>query len=213
MEGDWFHRMTYSRGMAGNLKVLVKRHLTTLAKNPESELYKAAQKVLETPKLSLIQFDDTVTRIGGGPSPPFPFASARDYYRWASSHKLLPQIRVPFLALNSADDPIVKDLPTDAGPSALGPWVTFCVTEGGGHLGWFEKGPGFFTLQRWMSRPVVEWLRAVGEDVAVEVRGRAFREVNGFVMEVGRDDIGYKEIEGGGHVVGVGGEEGLLAGL
>ena len=199
--------------MAGNLKVLVKRHLTTLAKNPESELYKAAQKVLETPKLSLIQFDDTVTRIGGGPSPPFPFASARDYYRWASSHKLLPQIRVPFLALNSADDPIVKDLPTDAGPSALGPWVTFCVTEGGGHLGWFEKGPGFFTLQRWMSRPVVEWLRAVGEDVAVEVRGRALREVNGFVMEVGRDDIGYKEIEGGGHVVGVGGEEGLLAGL
>lgn len=185
MEGDWFHRMTYSRGMAGNLKVLLKRHQAAFAKKPESELYKAVEKAMDSPRLSLIQFDDIVTRLGGGPSPPFPFPSAQDYYRWSSSHKVLPGIRVPFLALNSADDPIVKDLPTNAGPDALGPWVAFCVTEGGGHLGWFERGPGLFSLRRWMSRPVIEWLRAVGEDVAVEVRGKAFREVNGFVMEKG----------------------------
>ncbi|CAL1704788.1 unnamed protein product [Somion occarium] len=193
MEGDWFHRTTYSSGMASNLK--------------------AMQVLLTVPRPSLIQFDDTVTCVGGGPSPPFPFASGRDYYVWASSHKLLPQVRVPFLALNASDDPIVKELPTKAGESALSPWVVFCVTEGGGHLGWFEKGSGLFSLNRWMGKPVMEWLRVVGEEVAVEVRGKALHEVNGFVMEEGRDDIGYREIGSGGHVVGVEGEEGLLAGL
>ena len=29
---------------------------------------------------------------------------------WASSHKVLPDIRVPFLAVNAADDPIVQEV-------------------------------------------------------------------------------------------------------
>jgi len=63
---------------------------------------------------------------------------------------------------------------------------------------------------------VVEWIRAVGEDLVVdglEARMRPLREVDGFLKEEGRDDIGCKVVEGGGHIVGVEGEGGLLAGL
>ena len=75
-------------------------------------------------------------------------------------------------------------------------------------------GQRFGTLERWIRKPVVEWIRAVGEDMVVDTgRGRPLHEVDGFLKEVGRDDIGCKEVEGGGHVVGVEGEGGLLAGL
>ncbi|KAI0082681.1 AB-hydrolase YheT [Panus rudis PR-1116 ss-1] len=213
LETHWLQSRTYSRGMARNLIVLMKRHLSSLAKFPESDLYKAIHKITSMSHPTLMQFDDTVTRVGGGSSPPFPFPSARDYYRWASSHNLLPHVRVPLLALNSADDPIVRTLPIDKGEDALGPSVVFGVTNGGGHLGWFEYGATRFSLNRWMKKPVLEWLKAMGEDIAIDVRTKDLREVDGFLKEEGRNDIGCKEVGGGGHVIGIEGEEGLLAGL
>ena len=161
--------------------------------------------------MKLIDFDEAVTRVVGGSSPPFPFTSAQDYYTAGSSHTMLGDIRVPFLAVSAGDDPIASIPPvgmTDNG------WVAIAVTRGGGHLGWFEAGKTFGQVERWIRRPVVEWIRAIGEDLLVQgQRGRPLHEVDGFLKEVGRDDIGCKEVEGGGHVVGVEGEGGLLAGL
>ena len=73
---------------------------------PESALWKTMRAKLPRNDMYLVEFDDTITRLAGGSSPPFPFASARDYYTAASSHKVLGDIRVPFLAVSSADDPI-----------------------------------------------------------------------------------------------------------
>jgi predicted alpha/beta-fold hydrolase len=58
---------------------------------------------------------------------------------------------VPLLAINSGDDPIVRELPEDAGAND---WVALVTTSGGGHLGWFE-GKGLLGVERWVTRPVL----------------------------------------------------------
>ncbi|KAI0646954.1 AB-hydrolase YheT [Trametes meyenii] len=211
LQNHFFHRHVYSSGMAQNLQKVVARHMESLSKFPDSAAWKAVQAASAKKDMSLVEFDDTVTRVCGGASPPFPFPSAYDYYAAASSHNVLGGIRVPFLALNSDDDPIVSHFP--AGVTDNG-WVVLGLTKGGGHLGWFEAGKGVGELERWIRKPVLEWIRAIGEHLIPEgERGHPTHEVDGFFKQVGRDDIGYQEIEGGGHVVGVEGEGGLLAGL
>lgn len=211
LENRWFHRNVYSKAMARNLQTLVRRHAASLYKFPEHPLTQVLPEVLSVKSLALSQFDKAVTRVGGGSSPPFPFPTAWDYYVWASSHKVLADIRVPFLAINAEDDPIVQVLPVEAGGN---PFVAFAVTKKGGHLGWFETDEKTGYVRRWLRKPVVEWLKAVREDLIVEGRqDMSTHVVDGFLKEVGRDDIGCKEVGKGGHVVGVEGEGGLLAGL
>ncbi|KAM5538983.1 hypothetical protein V8D89_007206 [Ganoderma adspersum] len=211
LESRLFHRLVYSRGMAQNLQNLVARHKDALSKFPESMLWRSFQAHLPKKDMTLMQFDDAITRLAGGPSPPFPFASARHYYVAGASHNVLDDIRVPFLAISAADDPIASSIPIGETDNPL---VAIVVTNGGGHLGWFEAGKTFGTLERWIRKPVLEWIRAISEHLVVEGDlGKPLHEVDGFLKEVGRDDIGCKEVEGGGHVVGVEGEEGLLAGL
>jgi predicted alpha/beta-fold hydrolase len=67
---------------------------------------------------------------------------------------MLHTVGVPLLAINSADDPVVRALPEDAGENGL---VALVATYGGGHLGWFEGGEGLFGLRRWITRPVLVW--------------------------------------------------------
>ena len=200
--------------MGSNLKAVVRRHLATFQSFPDAEVSKAVPALLEQQKTTLGQFDETITRVAGGSSPPFPFPTARDYYIWASSHKMLGDIKVPFLALNADDDPIVSVLPCHFGTDSFSPWVVFGETRGGGRLGWFEDGSVPGHPRRWYRRPVLEWLHTIGEVMEpIKRQSKAIREEDGFLKEDGRDDIGCKELEDGGHVVGAESEGGLLAGL
>ncbi|EMD38509.1 hypothetical protein CERSUDRAFT_113689 [Gelatoporia subvermispora B] len=211
LENHWLHRTVYSKAMAQNLQKLIRRHFTALSGFTDHPVSQTVHDVLALKSPTLVQFDDTVTRLAGGSSPPFPFATARDYYAWAASDKVLPDIRIPFLAISSEDDPIVQLIPVDAGGNGF---VALAVTKKGGHLGWFEADQRFGRVNRWIRRPVVEWIRAACEDLIPEERDRKELHIlDGFVTEVGREGIGCKEVAGGGHVVGVEDEEGLLAGL
>ncbi|CCL99146.1 uncharacterized protein FIBRA_01161 [Fibroporia radiculosa] len=210
LENKWFHRNIYSKAMARNLQRLTARHASSLATFVENPLPQILNKVLQSKSITLSQFDGAITRIAGGSSPPFPFETAWDYYAWGSSHEVLANIRVPFLALNSEDDPVVQVLPYEAGGS---PWVAFAITERGGHLGWFEQSREG-QIRRWVRKPVLEWLRAAGEDLAVgDEDVRPIIDVDGFLRESGREGIGCQMIEGSEHIIGVEGEGGLLAGL
>jgi hypothetical protein len=84
---------------------------------------------------TLREFDDAATaRLHG-------FADAEDYYLRSSSKRFIQSIRVPTLLLHSRDDPF---LPTSALPLsviAANPFLTLVLTEGGGHVGFFEGGP------------------------------------------------------------------------
>lgn len=204
----------YSKAMGSNLKSLLHRHLATFEAHPSTELNTVIPGLMKQRQTTLYEFDNTITRRAGGSSPPFPFPSAQDYYVWASSHTLLGDVQVPFLALNSDDDPIVTVLPVYAGDDVLSPWVVFGVTQKGGHLAWFEEGSSREHPRRWYRRPVLEWLKTMGEEVAhPDRKPPAIIEVDGYLREAGREHIGYKVVEDDGHIIGVEGEGGLLAGL
>jgi uncharacterized protein len=120
---------------------------------------------------------------------------------WAASHHSPQKIRVPFLAINAADDPIVGFVPTvETQKSST---CALAVTPSGGHLGWFHGGDWFSRPDRWIRQPVLEWLAAVGEDyipgpeLKREARSETF-ERDGFVLQKGREwCAGYKVIQEG----------------
>lgn len=199
----------YSKGMGGNLLNLVKRHIVPLTTDPEHRVAKATPFALALRNPTLRDFDHAFTRFAGGPPPIFPFDSAEDYYVWASSDHVVKDIRVPFLAVNSADDPVVRHVPMDGGGNGL---VVMALTTGGGHLGWFE--PGDAGLNRWVTRPVLEWLKIVGNDLVCKPRGKSlYVDSDGWIRQEGDDQLGCLEIGDGGVIDGNGGEAGTLQGL
>lgn len=197
--------------MGRNLQRVLARNMKGLSKDPNTLMAKrvAATLAIKNPRID--EWDHSITRFVGGNSPPFPFDSGIDYYIWASSHNVLSNIRVPFLTFNSVDDPIVRSVPDGADGNGF---IVMAVTSGGGHLGWFEAGDQLGETKRWIRKPVLEWLRAVGEDIIHEgQRGLPLQEADGFLKEVGKDDIGCKEVNDTGYIVGTEGQGGLLAGL
>ena len=199
--------------MANNLRKLVMKHLATLVRLGPSALTPNLETLVLARDARLIDIDELLTRLVGGSSPPFPFPSAMDYYKWASSHRHLKDIRVPFLAINSLDDPIVRELPLLA-PQETG-YVAIVVTKCGGHLGWFQRNEkaGFMAVDRWVKEPVCEWLRATGEDLVVEpCKEELVETIEGFTRSVVNPQIGYKVI-GQSNLVASAGATGVLGGL
>ncbi|KAJ7219250.1 Alpha/Beta hydrolase protein [Mycena pura] len=185
----------YSRAMATNLINIVRTNLDALSKFPDHPIAQYIPTVLNLKGALIDDFDDTFTRIVGGSPPEFPFASAHDYYKWGSSHNVLSKIRVPYLAINAADDPVVQRVPMDGGGNGM---VIMALTPSGGHLGWFHAGPQG-AIDRWIKGPVLEWLSLAG-DVLVHPtlpRGPRVYVEDDYYREDGRAG-GCKEIEGGG---------------
>lgn len=130
---------------------------------------------------------------------------------WAQSDESLPQIRVPFLAINAADDPIVVHNPTEETQHSV--TCALVITERGGHLGWFTGGWNPFSRtppDRWVRRPILEFIRAVAEDYVPDTDADAdtcigplpkdndgTAEISGFIMALGKDLVGFKVIEEG----------------
>jgi uncharacterized protein len=198
--------------MGKNLLRLVQSHAQFLGQFGDPLLIKALAGTLALKGPSMEDFDQAFTRLAGHNAPPFPFESAMDYYAWGSSHRVLPAVRIPLLAINSRDDPVVREVPMNVDG---GGYVAIVITAGGGHLGWFESAAGgLFQLRRWMCAPLMEWLRATGEDLLVDLpRGLPVYQKDGFVQEIGgREDLGCKEVEGGGRVMGWP-NQGFLQGL
>lgn len=213
IEDGFILRNVYSKGMGANLVNLLKRHVAALERLPpghRAEQVLPKLQELSNPRLST--FDNEITSRLGGSVPPFPFASAKDYYTWASSHKCLPSVKVPLLAVNASDDPIVGHLPLDVGENG---YVALAVTTHGGHLGWFESsGDGRWGVRRWITRPVLEWLKAAVEDLEVSPsKAPEIIEVGEWTTESGREHLGHKVLGDVGEIEGVEGEGGLLQGL
>lgn len=207
LENRWINKAIYSKAMGGTLLDLFNRNAAELSSFPEPSAITHHLPILlslKNPDFKTV--NSHLTSIIGGSYPPFPFPTVDAYYEWASAEKSLAGIRIPFLAINALDDPIVAEVPLYA--AGKNPWVGIAVTKKGGHLGWFQGG-GYLGRggppAKWNQRPVIEWFDAIVEDF-VDTRpnghkGKARYEENGFVMEDGGNGIvGYKEIETGGHV-------------
>jgi uncharacterized protein len=201
----------YSRGMGANLARLVKRNYRELTIDPDHIVTKAAKAAVALKNPTLQEFDNTFTCKGGGSTPPFPFETADDYYRWASSHNVVNDIRVPYLAINADDDPIVQDIPLGAVENG---YVVMELTAGGGHLGWFQSGH-WLPIERWTTRPVLEWFKLTGDDMVhgATEESNVFQDNDGFLREGSRPNLGCKELQDGGVLDWTTGEVGILQGL
>ncbi len=68
------------------------------------------------------------------------FAGAEDYYRKSSSNRFLQSVRGPTLLLHSLDDPFLPAAALPLSAIDANPFLTLVLTEGGGHVGFFEGG-------------------------------------------------------------------------
>jgi len=180
--------------MGSNLQKLINRHYKTFLAYPDHYVTQAATKAMALKNPTIEQFDGAFTAVAGGPPPAFPFSSSHEYYKYMSSDGILADIRVPYLAINAEDDPIVRRTPDDTGDN---PFVVMVLTRGGGHLGWFQAG-GAGNVDRWTNQPVLEWLKLMGDDVVhnpIAKGGRIFKNNDGWLREEGQSRLGCKAIE------------------
>ena len=194
------------------MQALVKRHSKVLLDGSNAEVTKATEATLNLKNPTLDEFDSTFTAIAGGSSSPFPFPDAASYYIWVSSHNVLDRIRVPFLALNADDDPVVNYVPRDCEDNGM---VILGLTARGGHLGWFQSAN---SADRWTTEPVLEWLQMVGQDFIFDPTARTRRSSlyvaeDGFLRDRRQTRLGCKVIEGGGLIDGNAGEQDTFTGL
>lgn len=205
----WFRRNLYAKTLGGNLRQLVLGHVDAIMKFPESRLARTLPELFSRRSITLAQFDNLITVHAGGTSPPFPFKDVQHYYKYAASHQVLGDIRIPYLAVNADDDPIVEHVPIHETDNE---WVILVVTRGGGHLGWFERpanGP-----KRWMSQSALEWFRATAEKIDLPRRAvRDIRIVDGWLVERGREHLGCKDKGERGRIERGTKQKGMLAGL
>lgn len=177
---------------------------------PDDRLTPIIEPVLALKNPTFQEVDEILTRTVGGPKPTFPLPTALAYWRHASSHKHPHKIRVPFLAINASDDPIVAFNPTEEMEHSL--TSALAVTPYGGHLGWFHGGSfltGLFGRgippDRWVRGHVLEFLRAVGEEYVPDAKYGMARNgedrvagKDGFVLEKGKEKyVGYKVVQTG----------------
>jgi predicted alpha/beta-fold hydrolase len=141
--GRGFNRQVYTRMF---LRTMVPKALAKLAQYPG--LFDRAALLAAR---DLHGVDDVFT------APLHGFRDADDYWRRASAKPLLPQVRVPALALNARNDPFVPaaSLPR---PGQVGRHVTLWQPDHGGHVG-FAQGawPGHV---RGLPDTVAQWLVA-----------------------------------------------------
>jgi len=211
LDSTYIGRYVYSRGMGQNLVNILRKHTSLLTHDPNLAIAEAATLASALSWPTIDTFDQVFTRIGGGSSPPWPFASASEYYEYASSHKVLGNIRIPILSINAADDPVVQEVPADAKEND---WVVMVLTPNGGHLGWFESGDGWGQVRRWICTPVIEWLRATAEDICRNRQNtKKFQELDGLLTEVGSERLGCKVVGEELIIVGTKVQAGMMAGL
>jgi hypothetical protein len=84
---------------------------------------------------TLRDFDDAATSKLHG------FGGAEDYYRKSSSGRFIESIRVPTLLIHSRDDPFLRLADVPRSTIEASPFLRLILTEGGGHVGFFEGGP------------------------------------------------------------------------
>jgi len=195
--------------MGENLHAIFKGHVEEWRALPDDDrMTPLIPRALALKKPTLKDIDHHIISQVGGREPPFPFESADAYYINASSHRALADIRVPFLAINAADDPIVAYSPGEEAKKTAS--CALVVTPHGGHLGWFQGGSPVGSgppPERWVRQPALEWIRACAEDYLPDNEtlsvddGRSLRD--GYVVDKTHKTVGFKIIQEGIEIDGV----------
>lgn len=212
LDAAFLGRHIWSKGMGRNMQALVKRHKDILLSDPNSQVAKVTKVALRMKNPALNEFDHVFITVAGGTAAPFPFKDAASYYIWVSSHKALDSIKIPFLTINAADDPVVKHVPTECSNGM----VVLGLTERGGHLGWFQSDDSFDA--RWTTKPLLEWLRMSGDDFLPSPESKPsclYVSEDGFLRDEENPRLGCKvlNVKGDTLINGNAGEQEIFRGL
>ncbi|GAA93390.1 hypothetical protein E5Q_00030 [Mixia osmundae IAM 14324] len=183
-----------SKAMASNVRTLVDRHRHAFEDDKRIDL----ESLFDRPNLTLYAFDTLITAPAAG------YRSAEQYYKQCGSINYLQGIEVPYLSLNSIDDPIIDAPSIPSKPSQLSPYMTVATTDHGGHLGWHQHAVlGLIPRKtRWITVPVLEFFSAIlSADPTPSPHRRTLPPFSGRTASTGtevrdalRDDIGFELI-------------------
>ncbi|KAI0167116.1 AB-hydrolase YheT [Hypoxylon sp. FL1284] len=141
----------YQKALGNSMRALSMRHKEELDKFTD----------IDTAHLLSLKYLYEFDRAYQCPTWGYPTEEA--YYRDASSSDALVAVRIPFLAINAVDDPIVSSLSLPYAEASTNPYTVLCTTSLGGHLGWFEIGGG-----RWHGKPVCNFLNHMAFEVDLD---------------------------------------------
>lgn len=145
----------YSPALAQNLVDLSRSHMEVLKKDPKLRArYDSKMSNIHTVE----KFDNIFT------APMFGYNTATEYYRDASSCNRLLSVRIPFLAINSLDDPIVGFEAIPEEEVRANPYTLLVETTKGGHVAWFEDTKG----KRWYTDPLCRFLSGFHQDIVLK---------------------------------------------
>jgi predicted alpha/beta-fold hydrolase len=82
---------------------------------------------------SLRDFDEQIISLYSG------FSGAEDYYYRVAAARIIDQVTVPTLILNSLDDPFIRIAPNTRDKIVANPNITLLETERGGHCAFLEQ--------------------------------------------------------------------------
>ncbi|BDD61820.1 hypothetical protein MAP00_006844 [Monascus purpureus] len=152
LQRTWLGMEVYSKTMGANMKRLFEQHVEEVSQNPRVDIEEVRKSTY------LFEFDRALQCTAWG----YPTEGA--YYRDASSVDSMLAIRIPFLAIQSEDDPIASYETLPLQEFKRTPYGVLATTPGGGHLGWFEYGGG-----RWFVKPVTNFLNAFAKEIDLTV--------------------------------------------
>ncbi|WVR03567.1 hypothetical protein IAU60_000559 [Kwoniella sp. DSM 27419] len=205
LEHDWFTSNVYSSTLGKNvLRLFFKAYDANpaLFESDRSlvrdtiETLKIHRKNMGS-KTRLRRIDDLMVCKIGGPTGigAWPFNDAGEYYEWASPRRLLHGVKVPLLAINAFDDPVVDCTALPLQELKASSHVYTVITGSGGHLGWFDGPfPLFSSVQskrRWVLKPVSEFLRAAERDL----------DPTSQVYTTQKEGWEWVDLERGGHAI------------
>lgn len=104
---------------------------------------------------SLREFDDRITAYYGG------FDGAEDYYERAGSARVVGQIAIPTLIINSLDDPFIRLTPQTRARILANSFIRYIESKHGGHCAFIGEPDGYDG--RWAERKLVEFIRRSSE--------------------------------------------------
>jgi len=139
---NWLYHQNFIRGLRARLI-------------RKSKLYPDLYDLKPLAKVRNIkEFDDAYTAPHGG------FSSADDYYTRASTKERLKDIRVPTIMVHADDDPFIPFHMFDSKPYQGNPFISFCPTRFGGHVGFISQSGRDYD-RFWVEHRIIDFMKCV----------------------------------------------------
>ncbi|CAI9304383.1 unnamed protein product [Lactuca saligna] len=136
-----FMQRFYNRVLGNSLKSTAKLHQEVYARLSDWEGIEKSRSIRD--------FSNHSSRIAGN------FEAVDEFYRWASSARLVSKVSVPLLCVNSIDDPVCSHEAIPWDECRRNKNIVLATTQHGGHIAFFEGMPG---KSLWWIRVVEEYL-------------------------------------------------------